>query len=68
VSKPVVLYNARGSGQKLDLTSERVRQLFKAGKIPVVAYLNGKSPLTDDSSLMAVKREREEQRKARTAV
>jgi hypothetical protein len=61
-----VFFNAPGSAKELEVTTERARQLFKAKKIPTVAWLNGRYPLTDYSSLMTVKRQREA-RKRRAA-
>jgi hypothetical protein len=54
------LYNARGAGDVLGLTSERARQLFKNGAIPTTARLNGRIALTDEATLRKVRARREE--------
>jgi hypothetical protein len=57
------LYNARGAGDELKLTSQRARQLFQEGKLPTKALLNGKIPLVDEEALMAYARQREQMRR-----
>lgn len=55
-------YNARGAGDQLGVTAERARQLFRAGKLPVTALLNGRIPLVDEAALRALAEERRRQR------
>lgn len=57
------LFNARGAGDELKVTSERARQLFREGKLPITALLNGRTPLIDGESLQAYAREREQARR-----
>jgi hypothetical protein len=63
-----VFYNARGAGDRLGLTSERIRQLFREGKIQTTALLNGKVPLVDDKTLEAFAAQRAQERRRAAAV
>lgn len=58
------LFNARGAGDRLGVTSQRARQLFREGILPTTALLNGKVPLVDEMSLLEVARQREARRRA----
>jgi hypothetical protein len=62
-------YNVRGAGDKLGLTSERARQLFRDGTIPTTAQLNERTPLVDGETLkrVAATREAARQRRQRRA-
>ena len=61
----VVYHNARGVGDRLGLSSERGRQLFREGKLPTTALLNGKVPLVDDATLRAFAHQRELAKKSK---
>jgi predicted site-specific integrase-resolvase len=60
------VFNARGAGDRLGVTSQRARQLFEQGILPTTALLNGKVPLVDEKALLEVARQRAE-RKRRAA-
>lgn len=58
------LFNSRGVGERLGVTSERARQLIKEGRIRSTAILNGKGLLVDEVSLRQFEEQRRQKRTA----